>query len=74
MTLAGGCCCCLLRVSDFSGFTVDTGKEVLKRAILAYHPDKQQVGSGSSRKWQVLAEEITKVRCDWSVTQRHLPT
>jgi hypothetical protein len=47
-------------VTDFSGFNADIGKECVKKAILAYHPDKQG-GPNSSRKWQVLAEEITKV-------------
>jgi len=49
------------RLTSFTHFSVDTGKEVLRKAILAYHPDKQ-TGQASSSKWQVLAEEITKVR------------
>jgi hypothetical protein len=48
-------------VTDFSGYNADTDKECLKKVLLAYHPDKQG-GANSSRKWQVLAEEITKVR------------
>ncbi|KXZ52559.1 hypothetical protein GPECTOR_9g603 [Gonium pectorale] len=42
---------------------VDTGrgvrkiKDTLRKAIIAYHPDKQV---SRPRKWQVLAEEITK--------------
>ena len=54
-------------MTDFSGFSVETGKEVLRKAILAYHPDKQGGQSGTNIKWQVLAEEITKV-CMGSLT------
>jgi hypothetical protein len=40
-------------------FDADHGKELLRKAILAYHPDKQG-SSGVAFSWQVLAEEITK--------------
>lgn len=53
--------CVYHRVTDFSGVNAETGKAALRKAILAYHPDRQ-AGQGSSRKWRVLAEEITKVR------------
>jgi hypothetical protein len=37
---------------------VDRGKEILRTAILHYHPDKQ---GGHPFKWKVLCEEITKM-------------
>jgi hypothetical protein len=40
-------------------FDAEHGKELLRRAILAYHPDKQGA-AGVDFSWQVLAEKITK--------------
>lgn len=55
------CACCVVpRLSPGTQFTVDNGKELLRKAIVAYHPDKQQASSSALSKWQVLAEEITK--------------
>jgi hypothetical protein len=36
-------------VTDFTGCNAETGKEWLKKAILAYHPDKQH-GSNSDQE------------------------
>lgn len=38
-------------------FCYDKGKELLRAAVVAYHPDKQ---AGQPVKWCVLCEEITK--------------
>ncbi|WIA12678.1 hypothetical protein OEZ85_006319 [Tetradesmus obliquus] len=51
------------RLAPDTVFDADHGKELLKRAILAYHPDKQGA-SGVELSWKVLAEEITKQLTD----------
>ncbi|KAF6261416.1 hypothetical protein COO60DRAFT_1636853 [Scenedesmus sp. NREL 46B-D3] len=47
------------RLAPDTVFDAGHGKELLRRTILAYHPDKQG-GPAVAFSWQVLAEEITK--------------
>ena len=46
------------RLKDDEKFEVDRGKEILRTAILHYHPDKQ---GGQPFKWKVMCEEVTKM-------------